>query len=173
MFRPTYIFNGIEEIEIDFLKRERIKYLLMDVDNTIIDSKINIPPKKLKWIQDVKKSGIELCILSNSGNLRKIKMVGERLDIPYLLNGCKPLKKGFEMACKILDAKPENTAIIGDQVFTDIWGANRFKIRSILVMPFDSKERFWIKIKRPLEKIVLKSIKSVDIIKATRKKNRK
>ena len=173
MFKPTYIFNGIEEIELDFLKKENIKYLLMDVDNTIIDSKINIPPKKLKWLQEVKKSGIGLCILSNSGNLKKIKMVAERLDIPYLLNACKPLKKGFELGLKMLDGNLENTAIIGDQVFTDVLGANRFKIRSILVMPFDNKEPFWITIKRPIEKLILKNIKNVEIAKATRKKNKK
>ena len=156
MFKPTYTFNSIEEISVDFLKRERIKYLLLDLDNTIVDSKINIPPKKLKWIQDVKKNGIELCILSNSVNLRKLKSISERLDIPYLLNCCKPLKKGFKMACKILDAKPENTAIIGDQLFTDILGGNIFKIRSILVLPFDNKEYILLKIKRSLERLLLK-----------------
>lgn len=173
MFKPTYIFNGIEDIKIEFLKRENIKYLLMDLDNTIIDTKMNISKKKRKWLDEVLKSGIKICILSNSSNQAKVSSVAKMLDIPYLLNACKPAKRGFEIGIKLLDAEKENTVLIGDQVFTDVLGANRFKIRSILVSPFDNKEPVWVKLKRPVEKLILKTVKSIEIIEYTRKKNKK
>ena len=158
MFKPTYYFEGIEKIDIKLLKKNKIKGLIMDVDNTIIDVMRNISDEKMKWIGDVKEAGIQICILSNSSNLQKVSQVANIIGVPYLLNGMKPAKKGYKMAIHILDLKVDEVAMVGDQVFTDIWGANRMKMKSILVEPFDIFEPFWVKAKRPIEKMILRKV---------------
>lgn len=159
MFKPTYYFEEIEKIDIKFLKENKIKGLIMDVDNTIIDSQRIIRDEKMKWIGDVQKEGIKICILSNSSKLDKISTVANSIGVPYLLNGMKPAKKGFQMALDILELNKEDVVIIGDQIFTDIWGGNRFGIKSILVEPFDMLEPFWVTAKRPIEKLITKKLK--------------
>ncbi len=158
MFKPTYYFDGIEKIDIKFLKKNKIKGLIMDVDNTIIDSHRVIRDEKMKWIGEIHKAGIKICILSNSSKLDKVSTVANSIGVPYLLNGMKPAKKGFNMAIDILELKKEDVAIVGDQIFTDVWGGNRFGIKSILVEPFDIFEPFWVKAKRPIEKMITKKI---------------
>ena len=67
----------------------------------------------------------------------------------------KPMLKGYRYALDLLDVNKENACMIGDQIFTDIWGANRFGIMSILVRPFDNNEEFWVKLKRPIENLLI------------------
>ena len=78
------------------------------------------------------------------------------MDIPYIRFATKPLKRGFKKAQEYLDIPNENIAAIGDQIFTDVIGANRCKMFSILVEPVDKKDLWMTKIKRPLENIVIK-----------------
>lgn len=83
-------------------------------------------------------------------------MVAEKLQIPYISFGMKPLKRGLNKAKKILDLKSENIAVIGDQIFTDVIGANRNKMFSILVKPLETKDIFITRIKRPLEEAIIR-----------------
>ncbi|MEG2484407.1 MAG: YqeG family HAD IIIA-type phosphatase [Clostridia bacterium] len=162
MFKPSYYFKGIEDIDVNFFKKENIEGIIIDLDNTIIDVQRVISEEKMKWIGEVIESGVKICILSNSGNLDKVSSVAKIIGVPYLLNAMKPSKKGFTMALGILDLPKEKCAIIGDQVFTDVLGGNRYKMRSILVDPFDIFEPFWIKVKRPLENIIKYKMKYTD-----------
>ena len=97
--------------------------------------------------------------MSNSNKQEKIEKVSKILKIDYLLFSMKPLKKGLKKAMKMLNEKPENIAAIGDQIFTDVLGANRCKMFSILVKPIDKKDIWLTVIKRPLENYVLKKYK--------------
>ena len=83
-------------------------------------------------------------------------MVADKLEIPYVFFATKPLKRGFNKAIKMLDEKNENIAAVGDQIFTDVIGANRCKMFSILVEPIAKKDLLITKIKRPLENYVIK-----------------
>ena len=83
-------------------------------------------------------------------------MVAKKLQIPYIHFGTKPLKRGFKKAAKILQEKNENIAAVGDQIFTDVIGANRCKMFSILVEPIAKKDILVTKIKRPLENYIIK-----------------
>ncbi len=155
--KPTYIFNSVQDISADFLRNENITAILLDIDNTIITGSCKMTKKVDKWLKEVKKSGIQICILSNTWNFNKVKKLMLKYDINGLPHAQKPKLKGFNMAYNVLGVPKENMAMIGDQVFTDVLGANRFGIRSIYVKPITKFEWLGTAIKRPLEYIVLKS----------------
>ena len=148
-FYPNTYLNSVKEITIDFLNKNNIKELILDVDK-------NIPEGVEKWCEKLKKQGIKMCILSNSNHKEKVQMVAGKLDLPYFYFGTKPFKRGFKKAIKLLEEKEENIAAVGDQIFTDIIGANRCKLFSILVKPIAKKDLLVTKIKRPLENMIIK-----------------
>lgn len=157
---PRAYFESVKDISIDFLNKNSIKALILDVDNTILDFDKNIPQGVEEWCNNLKKQGIKLCILSNSNKKEKVKMVAEKLDLPYFYFATKPLKRGFKKAIKLLKEKKENIAAVGDQVFTDVYGANRCHIFSILVKPIAKKDLLVTRIKRPLENYIIKKYKN-------------
>lgn len=165
LFYPNTYLDSVKDITIDFLNKNNIKALILDVDNTILDFDKNIPKGVEKWCEDLKRQGIKFCILSNSNKKEKVKMVAEKLKLPYFYLGTKPFKRGFKKAIKLLEEKEENIAAVGDQIFTDVIGANRCKLFSILVKPIAEKDLLVTKIKRPLENIIinkyLKKVKEV------------
>ena len=152
---PKAYFQSVKEITISFLKENKIKALILDVDNTILDFDKNIPEGVKEWCEDLKKQGIKMCILSNTNQKEKVRMVAEKLELPYFYLATKPLKRGFKKAIKELNEKNENIAAVGDQIFTDVIGANHAKLYSILVKPIGQKDIFITRIKRPLENYVI------------------
>ena len=158
-FKPTYMIESVEKIPFVLLERDNIKGLIFDVDNTISTMGKGITEASYEWIKEAKELGYKICILSNSVNQRKVKKIMSDLDVMGLCFARKPSTKGFEMALNLLDLKKEQVVMIGDQIFTDVWGANRFGIKSILVKPINKKEGPFTLIKRPFEKIVLKKLK--------------
>ena len=156
---PNAYLKNIKEITIDFLNKNNIKALILDVDNTLIDFDKNMLEGTEKWCEELKKEGIKFFIVSNSNKKEKVKMVADKLEIPYVFFATKPLKRGFNKAIKMLDEKNENIAAVGDQIFTDVIGANRCKMFSILVEPIAKKDLLITKIKRPLENYVIKRYK--------------
>lgn len=158
-FKPTYRIKSVEKIPFVLLERDNIKGLIFDVDNTISTMGKGITKPCYDWIKEAKELGYKICILSNSLNLKKVRKIMNDLDVLGLCFAKKPSTRGFEMALNLLDLKKEEVIMIGDQVFTDVWGANRFGIKSILVNPISKKEGPFTLIKRPFEKIVLNKMK--------------
>ena len=155
VFTPTYIYDSVDRIPFEILEENNIKGIMFDLDNTLTDYSGVMSEQKIKWIKEAKKRGISVCILSNSHRQNKIKGLMKELDINGLNFAMKPLKKGYKYALDLLGVKKENACMVGDQIFTDIWGANRFVIKSILVRPFDKNEEFWVKLKRPIENLFI------------------
>lgn len=155
-FFPLYIYKSVESIPYEILKKEKIKAVIFDMDNTLVDYKYEFEGEIKKWLKEMKEKGIKFCILSNTPRKNKAKSIAEKFDMSYITNASKPRMKGFKKALELLNVDKENIAIIGDQIFTDIWGGNRFGIKTILVDPIDKKEIFVTKMKRPLERYILK-----------------
>lgn len=153
---PKAYFNNIREIDIEFLKNNKIKGIILDVDNTLINYYKQFEKGTEQWINIMKQHGIKLFIVSNSNKVNKVKNVSEKLELPYIYFAKKPLKSGFLKAQKEMKLKNENIAAVGDQIFTDIIGANRCKMFSILVKPIEEKDILITKIKRPIENIIIK-----------------
>ena len=153
---PKGYFKKVEDITIQYIIKNKIKVLILDVDNTLIDYYENLSEEVQEWAKNLRGQGVKLYILSNSNKKEKVEMVAKKLQIPYIHFGTKPLKRGFKKAAKILQEKNENIAAVGDKIFTDVIGANRCKMFSILVEPIAKKDILVTKIKRPLENYIIK-----------------
>lgn len=151
LMMPCKKVNKITDIPISFFTENKFEYILLDVDNTIID----LNGKKIsgikKWCDEAKNKGIKICIASNSAKQKKVKNVADYLEIPYVYRSMKPMLLGLKKAIKILNADPKKTAEIGDQIFTDVIGANRLNIYSILTTPFEIEHNIFGKLKRKIE----------------------
>ena len=149
---PNLYVKKVEDITIEKLIKNKIKVLILDVDNTLIDYYKNLSETVITWAKEMKGQGIKLYILSNTNNKQKVEEVAKKLDIPYKHFAMKPFKKGFKYIENQLKQKPENIAVIGDQIFTDVLGGNRCKMFTILVDPIDKKKDYWYTAwKRPIE----------------------
>ena len=168
IFYPNEYLKNIQEISIDLLNKNNIKALILDVDNTLIDFYKNMPDGTKQWCENLKNEGIKFCIVSNSNNKEKVEKVSKDLDIKYFYFGMKPLKRGFKKAIEYFkinneNIDKENIAAVGDQIFTDVIGANRCNMFSILVEPIEEKDILITKIKRPLENCIIKKYKNKQI----------
>ena len=148
---PKAYFEKVEQITTNFLKENKINALILDVDNTLIDYNKNLSKDIINWAKLLKENEIKLYILSNTNKKEKVEKVAKVLDIPYQNLAKKPFKSGFIKVKKILQEKSENIGVVGDQIFTDVIGANRCKMFSILVNPIDKKDYWYTAWKRPLE----------------------
>ena len=156
MIYPKEYLNSVKNINLELLNKNNIKGLILDVDNTLINLDKKMPAGVSDWAKNLKAQGIKICILSNSNHLNKVEAVAKMLDVPYIFFGKKPLKSGFLRARDILKLPNENIAVVGDQIFTDIIGANRCNMFSILVKPIEEKDYLITRIKRPIEKFIIK-----------------
>lgn len=153
---PKIYLKKVQEITYQMLQENGILGVILDVDNTLIDYYKNMPEGVQQWCENLKKQGIKFCIASNSNKKEKVKMVANKLDIPYIYFAKKPLKQGLRKACTIMQIEPKKVAVVGDQIFTDVLGANRTGMHSILVEPIEEKDIFVTVIKRPIENYIKK-----------------
>lgn len=159
IYYPKAYLKSVQDITIDFLNKNNIRALILDVDNTLIDYYKNLAESKKKWAKHLKDNEIILYILSNTNKEEKVKSVSEALDIPYEFFAKKPSKKGFVKIQKKINIPPENIGVVGDQIFTDVIGGNRCKMFTILVEPVDKKDYWYTAWKRPLERIIKRRLR--------------
>lgn len=152
---PTYIYNSVEEIPYFIFEKYNIELIMLDLDNTLIDGNTKYNDKLRKWIKDLKRRGIKLYILSNSISTNKVKTIAHKLGMQYYYKAAKPFLKGYNYVLEKEKVNKQNAIMIGDQIFTDVWGGNRFGIKTILVKPIGKKESILTKVKRPFETILL------------------
>ena len=156
---PDAYFSNVQEITIQFLMKNKIKALILDVDNTLIDYYKNLSEHVIKWAHDLQGQGIKMYILSNTNKKEKVEKVANKLEIKYKNFAKKPSKKGFKQVQKELNLRPESIGVVGDQIFTDIIGGNRVQMFTILVDPVTPKDYWYTAWKRPIENIVKRKIK--------------
>lgn len=154
-FFPKIYVDNIYEITPELLKSHRIEAVILDIDNTLVTYEMIVPTDEVvEWIEVLKKNKIKVCILSNASKER-VAEFSKGLDIYAVHRASKPSTKGFIKAIKEMKVQPFQTAVIGDQIFTDIYGGNKSSMFTILVKPITIKEILPIRIKRMLEKPVL------------------
>lgn len=152
---PNALLENVRKIDIEFIKKNKLKALILDVDNTLIDYYKNLPQETVDWAKELQGQGVKLYLLSNTNKKEKVETVSEKLGkIPYKMFAQKPLKKGFLQIQKDLNMKAENIGVVGDQIFTDVIGGNRCKMFTILVEPISKKDIFTTVWKRPLEEMI-------------------
>jgi HAD superfamily phosphatase (TIGR01668 family) len=151
-FRPDHKFTRAGEITPEVLERLNVRGLILDLDNTLTrweDDKV--APGIHDWIGALKEAGIRMVILSN-GLREKQDTVSRALDLPLVRAPLpKPFAVGFAKALKVIGLPREEVAMVGDIVVTDIWGANRLGIRTMLVEPLSPRDFPGTKVWRALE----------------------
>ena len=148
---PNAYFKKVEDITIEFLQKNKMKALILDIDNTLIDYHKNLSEEVKNWAKELKGQGTKLYILSNTNQKEKVEKVANELEIPYIYFAKKPLKSGFLKIQRKLKEEPEKIGVVGDQIFTDILGGNRCHMFTILVDPINPKDFWYTAWKRPIE----------------------
>ncbi|HBQ64857.1 MAG TPA: YqeG family HAD IIIA-type phosphatase [Clostridiales bacterium] len=151
-FRPSLFVDRASSLQADRMKSLGIRGLILDIDNTIAQSGRSRPEPWLQdWLAEIRQAGIQTSIVSNSGAKRSARF-GELLGMPAFARAGKPSVRRLLEAAACMGTPPENTAVIGDQIFTDIWGANRAGMKSIRVKPVRPwREPVQVMFKRLLE----------------------
>lgn len=160
---PNAYLNKVQDISIEFLMKNNIKALILDVDNTLIDYYKNLSDEVIQWVDEMKGQGIKLYILSNTNKKEKVEMVAKKLEIPYKSFAKKPSRKGFKQIQNELNYESKNIGVVGDQIFTDVIGGNRSKMFTILVDPVTPKDYWYTAWKRPLENFIKQKLKQEEI----------
>ena len=133
---PQGVYPSFLALEPSALAAKGVKLVLADLDNTLVPYKVPLPtPAVVAWKQALEEAGIRLFILSNSRKPGRAQRFAESLGVPFQGHSGKPKKKGYLSALERMEAKPEETIMIGDQIFTDILGANNAGIAPLLILP--------------------------------------
>lgn len=151
---PDLYVPSVREIDLSRLVARGIKGIVVDIDNTFVDwGSPDIPEKTLAFFDEARVRGLRMCVLSNNFRSR-IDAICNVLGIPAA-RGLKPMPSAFRAALAVLGTTPGETAVIGDQVFTDVLGGNLAGIYTILVIPTSHREFITTRIVRRLERVVL------------------
>ncbi len=155
-FVPDYRLNSFDELTVEFLRREGFCGVILDIDNTLEPYEHNVPGDRVKaWLADLEKNGIKVAFVSNNKQER-VDTFNAELKLPAYHYSCKPFKKNLIRAMADIGTDKTNTVLMGDQIFTDVWGAHNAGIKAVLVPPINDKKDFITKFKRKLEKPFLR-----------------
>lgn len=153
-FYPSEIQDSTYVIPFKEWKKRGYKGVIFDIDNTLVPHGVAADERSIALFQELKSLGFSTMLLSNNKEPR-VKSFAGQVESPYIYKAGKPALKNYYKAMEAMGTNPETTLFVGDQLFTDVWGAKRAGIYSILVKPIHPKEEIQIVLKRYLEKIVL------------------
>lgn len=155
-FFPKKYYQSVYDISIKHLHDKNIKGIIFDIDNTLAPFDIKYPDQNIKdFFIMLQKEGFKVSLVSNNrGN--RVEVFNSQLNFPAVSRAGKPRLKGLIKAMKLMGTDRSTTAFVGDQLFTDVWAGNRMGVYSILVKPISERDEWSVKLKRGLEKMVLK-----------------
>lgn len=151
---PKEYVDSTYEIDFEGLYKKGYRGVIFDIDNTLVPHGAPADERAIAFFKRLHELGFAMLMLSNNKEPR-VKMFCDAVDAPYIYKAGKPKADGYRKAMELMGTKVENTLFVGDQIFTDVWGANKAGIYSFLVKPIHPKEEIQIVLKRYLEKIVL------------------
>lgn len=154
MFFPDEIQESTYQIDFDRLYSQGYRGLIFDIDNTLVPHGAPADDRAKALFAYLKELGFQCCLLSNN-QIARVKMFNDDVQVHFIEDAHKPSVKNYLKAIQLMGTKRADTIFIGDQLFTDVWGAKRAGIRNILVRPIHPKEEIQIVLKRFLERIVL------------------
>lgn len=159
LLKPEIKLEKVTDISVNILKKYNIEALILDVDNTLSTHHGQVLTDGLiDWLEEMHQNGIKLMVLSNSKEAR-VKPFAEKISLDYISLGLKPLPFGYIRALKALGTKRKVTAIVGDQIFTDVLGGRLTGVRTILLTPIKLETTAGFKFKRKIERLVYKLYK--------------
>lgn len=158
-FFPRADYKTVYDVNYKKLYKYGIRGIIFDIDNTLVPYDMEEPPKEIMDLFDMlKEMGIGVCLVSNN-NKKRVELFNRKLEVPAIGAALKPSRRNLRKAVDKIGVPLDQAAIVGDQIFTDVWGGNRLGIFTVLVHPIQQKEQFIAKTKRGLEKLVYKHYK--------------
>ncbi|MED9903731.1 MAG: YqeG family HAD IIIA-type phosphatase [Lachnospiraceae bacterium] len=157
MFKRFYPHHEVESaytINYEKLYEDGFRGIIFDIDNTLVPHGAPADERAVALFERLKKKGFRIMLLSNNKEPR-VKLFNDAVKVNYIYKAGKPGVKGYQRAMEKMKTRPESTMFVGDQLFTDVWGAKKAGIETWLVSPIHPKEEIQIVLKRYLEKIVL------------------
>lgn len=162
---PKIQADSILDLDLELLEKSGIKGIIFDLDNTLVEwKKDTLTPEVVDLVSRLKDKGFKLCILSNALEHR-VEVVAQTLKIPYVSRAVKPRKSPFRKALEIMGTEPSETAIVGDQLFTDILGGNRMQLYTIWTPPLSTTEFISTRAVRKIERLVIKQFQKKGFLK--------
>ncbi len=153
-FYPDQWKESTYSLPFEKLYEEGYRGIIFDIDNTLVPHGADADERSIQLFKRLKEIGFKTVLLSNNKEPR-VKRFNEKIGTRYIYKAGKPKKANYIKAMDLMETKKSNTLFVGDQIFTDVWGAKRIGIYSILVQPINPKEEIQIVLKRYLERIVL------------------
>lgn len=155
LFLPNDYVDSVHHITPEYLKERNITGIITDLDNTLVEwDRPLASPALIEWFKRMKEQGIQIVIVSNN-NERRVQAFAKPLGIPFISRAKKPLAKAFRQGQRLLNTKREETAVIGDQLLTDIFGGNKLGFWTILVVPVADTDGWQTKLNRKIERVLL------------------
>lgn len=154
LFYPDYEVESIDSIDFDALYAAGKRAVIFDIDNTLVPHGAPADPHAIAFFEHLHNLGFQTILLSNNKEPR-VKSFGEAIHSDYIFKAGKPGRRGYVKAMEKMRSTPSDTIFVGDQLFTDVWGAKRASIPSYLVHPINPKEEIQIVLKRYPEKLIL------------------
>jgi len=154
---PDYYHDSVFQIPYHELWQKKIRGLIFDIDNTLTPFDRDLPPAKIvALIKRLERNGFRICLLTNNTNGR-LKRFNINLKLDGYANAAKPLTRGIRQCMKKMGTKPSHTAIIGDQLLSDVWAGKNAGITTILVKPITDRDFWFVHIKRVIERFLLRN----------------
>lgn len=151
---PDEYWNSAYALPYEELYQRGYRGILFDIDNTLVRHGAPADDAAIALFRRLREIGFRPLALSNNKEPR-VKEFCDAVRVPYVYKAGKPRRGGYRKAMKAIHTDVSDTLFVGDQLFTDIWGAKRCGLYSILVQPIHPKEEILIVMKRMLERIVL------------------
>ena len=156
LFQPDINVKNLRQITPALLLQKGINTLILDVDNTLaLPDDHRVPASVAAWLEQMKRSGIKLMVLSNNVESR-VAPFASKLGLAYFANAGKPFPLGVRRAYKKMGSTRRHTALVGDQIFTDVLAANLAGCYAIRVEPMVREKGRFMRLKRRLERLFIK-----------------
>ena len=153
-FFPDEYMDSTYNIDFKKLYEEGIRGVIFDIDNTLVPHGAPADQRAVGFFEELRKLGMAYCLISNN-HLPRVKSFADAVQAKFVEDAHKPSRKNYLKAMEMMDVTLDSCLFVGDQIFTDVYGAKRCGMRTILVKPIHPKEEIQIVLKRYLEKIVL------------------
>ena len=153
-FFPDAYMDSTYVIDFEKLYKEGIRGVIFDIDNTLVPNGAPADERAIRLFARLRSIGLDYCLISNN-QLPRVKPFADAVQAKFVEDAHKPSRKNYLKAMKLMHVDLDSCIFVGDQIFTDVYGAKRCGMRTILVKPLHPKEEIQIVLKRYLEKIVL------------------
>ena len=164
-FTPALYLKSYEDLDPAWLVRRKIRLLILDIDNTLAAHDEQVAGDKAKaFVHRLKDAGIQAVVMSNN-NKERVSRFAASLDVPSYYFSTKPLKRTYKKVLRDTGLKPDQCAVIGDQLLTDILGGSRMGLTTILTTPLVTRDIPWTKLNRVVENQVYRLLEHEEILK--------